>query len=51
MKKITNKNPTINEIIPDLMGVFPSQTNSSFPTTSKGVGSAPDLNNKAKSVA
>ena len=52
IKNITNMKPTIKEIKPDLIESFPK----SGPTvlssaTIKGVGKAPDLKSKARSVA
>ena len=52
MKKITKRNPTIKDVIPDFIESSPKSGPTVLSsTTVKGVGKAPDLNNKAKSVA
>ena len=51
-KRITKINPTISEVIPDLIESSPkSGPTVRSSTTSNGVGKAPDLSSKAKSVA
>ena len=52
MKKITSIKPTIRDVIPDLIESSPKSGPTVLSsTTTRGVGKAPDLNNKAKSVA
>ena len=52
MKKITKTNPIIKDVIPDLIESSPKSGPTVLSsTTSRGVGKAPDLNNKARSVA
>ena len=52
INKITRINPTINEVIPDLIESSPKSGPTVLSSTIvSGVGNAPDLNNKAKSVA
>ena len=52
MNKITNINPTINDVMPDLIESSPKSGPTVLSsTTNKGVGNAPERSNKAKSVA
>ena len=52
MKRITKINPTIKDVIPDFIESAPKSGPTDLSSTMvKGVGNAPDLNNKARSVA
>ena len=51
MKKITKTNPIIKDVIPDFIESSPNQVLQFFPLQRLEELEAPDLNNKAKSVA
>ena len=52
MNKITNINPITNDVNPDLIESSPrSGPTVLSSTTSRGVGNAPDLKSRARSVA
>ena len=52
INKITNIKPKINEIIPDFIESFPRSGPTVLSSTiTKGVGNAPERNNKDRSVA
>ena len=52
MNNITNIKPIINDVVPDLIESSPKSGPTVLSsTTFKGVGNAPDLRSKARSVA